>query len=166
MTNPSLLLTLAVGLLVLAAFTGLGFLGLKSRTEVPEYLAERDLSHDSGKPNFVSSLIDDPDKKTAPLSISGNPESAWKNAVAAILATPRTETAVEEEHYFRAETKSRVFGFVDDVEIRWDPGDEVIHIRSSSRVGHSDMGANAERVEEIRERFEKAQAKVSSSGPT
>ena len=43
---------------------------------------------------------------------------------------------------------SKIFKFVDDVEIRQD-GD-VCQIRSGSRVGYSDRGVNRKRVEIIR----------------
>jgi len=44
---------------------------------------------------------------------------------------------------------SKVFKFVDDVELR-DAGKGVVHIRSASRVGYSDRGENKKRVERIR----------------
>ncbi len=43
---------------------------------------------------------------------------------------------------------SGIFGFTDDVMVRLD-GDN-IHVRSSSRVGHGDLGANRKRVERLR----------------
>jgi uncharacterized protein (DUF1499 family) len=46
-----------------------------------------------------------------------------------------------------------VFRFVDDLELRLSVDDGRIHIRSASRVGNSDLGANRKRVERLRERF-------------
>ncbi|ASQ91122.1 hypothetical protein CHL67_09525 [Prosthecochloris sp. GSB1] len=46
-----------------------------------------------------------------------------------------------------------VFGFVDDVEFRLDREAGVIHVRSASRLGFSDLGVNRGRVEELRGRF-------------
>ena len=43
-----------------------------------------------------------------------------------------------------------VFGFVDDVEIRLDESTGKIHIRSASREGYGDLGANRKRIEAIR----------------
>ena len=48
---------------------------------------------------------------------------------------------------------SRIFRFVDDVECVFDDRAKVIHIRSASRVGRSDLGANRKRVAAIRGRF-------------
>lgn len=57
------------------------------------------------------------------------------------------------ENYIAATFSSAVFGFVDDVELRGDAESGVIHLRSASRVGRSDLGANRKRVELIRQRF-------------
>jgi uncharacterized protein (DUF1499 family) len=43
--------------------------------------------------------------------------------------------------------------FVDDVEFRYDAAAEVVHVRSASRIGRSDLGANRKRIEALRERL-------------
>jgi len=43
---------------------------------------------------------------------------------------------------------------VDDVEFWLDPVGGVIHVRSASRVGQSDFGANRARIEALRAKFE------------
>jgi len=40
--------------------------------------------------------------------------------------------------------------FVDDAEFWYDPNAQVIQVRSASRVGQSDMGANRMRIEAVR----------------
>lgn len=65
----------------------------------------------------------------------------------AIEATGGTITARSDD-YLSATYMSRLFKFVDDVEVRQD-GD-VCQIRSGSRVGYSDRGVNRKRVETIR----------------
>ena len=45
---------------------------------------------------------------------------------------------------------SAVFRFVDDVEFEVDEAARVVHVRSASRVGRGDFGANRKRVEAIR----------------
>ena len=54
------------------------------------------------------------------------------------------------DSYLRAEFKSRVFGFVDDVELQLRAAEEAIAVRSASRVGYSDLGVNRRRVESLR----------------
>jgi len=44
--------------------------------------------------------------------------------------------------------------FVDDLEFQYSPDEDVIHMRSASRLGYSDFGTNRKRLESIRERLE------------
>ena len=56
------------------------------------------------------------------------------------------------DEFLHIEFTSKIFRFVDDVEFYFDePG--VIHFRSASRIGHSDMGVNRDRMEEIERLF-------------
>ena len=59
----------------------------------------------------------------------------------------------ERDGYLHAEYTSRLFRFVDDVEFHAPESDEVVHLRSASRVGRGDMGANRRRMEQLRERL-------------
>ena len=65
----------------------------------------------------------------------------------AIEATGGTITSRSDD-YLSATYMSRLFKFVDDVEVRQDGA--FCQIRSSSRVGYSDRGVNRKRVETIR----------------
>jgi uncharacterized protein (DUF1499 family) len=60
----------------------------------------------------------------------------------------------ETESYWHVEFRSRIFRFVDDVEFLFDRDSKVIHVRSASRVGYSDLGVNRARVEKIRMMFQ------------
>jgi len=60
---------------------------------------------------------------------------------------------VESCDYLAATFTSAIFKFVDDLEIRIDSTQEVIHIRSASRVGYSDMGVNKKRTELLKKIF-------------
>ena len=55
--------------------------------------------------------------------------------------------------YIHAEFTSALFRFVDDVEFFLDERASVIQVRSSSRIGSSDLGVNRKRVEDIRAAF-------------
>ena len=71
-----------------------------------------------------------------------------------INSMPRTQISMDNENFIHVEFTSKIFQFVDDVEFYFEsPG--TIHFRSASRVGHSDMGVNRERMEEIRHLFKK-----------
>jgi uncharacterized protein (DUF1499 family) len=52
--------------------------------------------------------------------------------------------------YLRAECRSRVFRFVDDLELLFDDAAGVVRYRSASRVGRSDLGVNRRRVDALR----------------
>jgi uncharacterized protein (DUF1499 family) len=60
------------------------------------------------------------------------------------------QSAEQTDDYIHALSKSRIFKFVDDVEFYLPPNESVIHLRSASRVGESDLGVNRRRVEQIR----------------
>jgi uncharacterized protein (DUF1499 family) len=69
---------------------------------------------------------------------------------------PRTRIRRDESGYLHAECQSRLFRFTDDLELRLDAARGVIHVRSASRVGHSDLGANRKRVEALRRAVEES----------
>ena len=83
------------------------------------------------------------------------PESALDAITGALEAMPRTQVVERDGRYLRAEATSRIFRFVDDVEVHLAEDGEVV-VRSASRVGRSDMGVNAERVEELRSGLERS----------
>ncbi len=55
--------------------------------------------------------------------------------------------------YLYAEFTTPVMKFVDDVEFWFNPVDQVIEVRSASRLGSKDLGANRDRIETIRRRL-------------
>ena len=57
------------------------------------------------------------------------------------------------DRLFEALATTRVFRFVDDVavRVRRGGGGSVIDVRSTSRVGRSDLGANAARIRAFRD---------------
>ena len=105
--------------------------------------------------NCVSTEADPADRRHAMAAIpfTGTAEAAQARARAALLAEPRTRIVLEQPGYLRAEARSRVFRFVDDVEVVVDGGARVIRFRSASRVGHSDLGVNRARMERFTGRF-------------
>lgn len=62
----------------------------------------------------------------------------------------------EQDGYLYFECASKLLGFVDDLEFLCDAEEQVIHVRSASRLGYSDLGVNRKRVEGIRRKFELA----------
>lgn len=84
----------------------------------------------------------------APLAMPMRPDGtpAWTAVEAAVRDLGGT-IAGRQSDYLHATFVSRVFRFVDDLELRR-AGDR-LHVRSASRVGHSDLGTNRRRVERL-----------------
>jgi len=57
----------------------------------------------------------------------------------------------EQTHYISSTFSSKTFRFIDDVEIRLDTEQNYIHLRSASRVGYSDLGANRKRASALKD---------------
>ncbi|PSB18296.1 DUF1499 domain-containing protein [filamentous cyanobacterium CCP1] len=106
-------------------------------------------------PNCVSSQAPDADEqhKIAPLTYTTSPAEAMTTLKAVIQGMERTEIISESENYLYAEFTTPLMGYVDDVEFLLDPTANLIHVRSASRLGQSDLGVNRKRVEEIRSKF-------------
>ena len=105
------------------------------------------------RPNCVSSLAEDDTHRIEPLPLEGEPEEALERLRQIIEEMPRATVDEIEAGYLKARFRSRVFGFTDDLELVVDSEAGVIHVRSASRVGYSDLGVNRKRVDEIRSRF-------------
>ena len=105
-------------------------------------------------PNCVSSLSKDPASAIEPLTIDGDAVRAWQHLRQVVQALPRTKIRVDESAYLAAECRSRLFGFIDDLEFSLDPTTNVIHIRSAARVGYSDLGVNRRRAEQVQQAFD------------
>ncbi len=67
-----------------------------------------------------------------------------------VLAQPRAVVQVIKGPYVAATFTSKIFRWVDDVEFLIDEEAGVVHVRSASRVGKSDLGVNRKRVETLR----------------
>lgn len=106
-----------------------------------------------GRPNCVSSQAQDATHRIEPLTYPGTREAAREKIKALILRMERATIIADRADYMHVEFRSRWFRFVDDVEF-WFPEDApLIHLRSASRVGYSDLGVNRKRADRIRSLF-------------
>ena len=149
-TNPS------SGATTLFSFSG----------QQPTNLGVKDgkLAQCPASPNCVSSQSPETDTEhnTAPLTFTSTSANALITLKAVIEDMPRTKVITEADSYLYAEFKSALMGFVDDVEFYLDRDAEVIHVRSASRLGQSDLGVNRKRIEEIRAKFAATEANAES----
>jgi uncharacterized protein (DUF1499 family) len=88
-----------------------------------------------------------------PIPYTGTLDEARERLLAVLRHHPRTRIVREEPDYLKAECRSRIFRFVDDVEFVLDDATKEIHFRSASRVGRGDFGVNRKRMKEIRAAF-------------
>ena len=95
-------------------------------------------------PNCVSSYATDEAHSIDPLI-------AELNQIERVLLELDEANIVDAgNNYLYVEFTSRIMGFVDDVEFLFDQANGVTHVRSASRLGYGDMGANRNRIEAIR----------------
>jgi len=67
-----------------------------------------------------------------------------------LVAMDGANIVKQSSNYLYAEFTSSLMGYVDDVEFLYDAASNTTQVRSASRVGYSDMGANRSRIEAIR----------------
>ena len=146
---------LAVVVLLVPAVV-IRFALLASGSTPPENLGvgEQGLVPCPKSPNCVASRAEGAEHRVEPLMLIGDPAQAIERLGSIIDALPGGRVVEATPPYLRAEFRSRLFRFVDDVELLVDPEAARIEIRSASRVGHSDLGVNRKRVEVIRAAFE------------
>ena len=151
------MLVAALGaILILAGQTGFlsgqapGDLGVRSGRLKPP----------SQTPNSVSSQAelypDHPQRSyaaIAPLAFSGDPEQAMQKLATLLKTQERTVLVTQKPDYIYAQCSTPLLHFTDDVEFWLDRTAGAIQLRSASRLGHGDLGANRARIEKLRAQF-------------
>ena len=75
-----------------------------------------------------------------PLTYEGNVGDAMTRVIAVLMQQPGCTIVTYRPDYIHAEFRSAKLGFVDDVEFLSARDDQVIHLRSASRLGLSVFG--------------------------
>jgi len=111
-------------------------------------------------PNCVSTVADPDDNVhyMAPLTYQGAVTDVHAKLLAIIEKLPRTTVIEQRTNYLHVEFRSLIFRFVDDVEFYIDENAGLVHFRSASRLGYSDLGVNRKRMEKIGELLRKSGA--------
>jgi uncharacterized protein (DUF1499 family) len=102
-------------------------------------------------PNCVSSDAADATHKVDAYLLAAAPDDAWRALREEVARMPRTKLREATADHLHAECRSAWLGFVDDLELRLRASENLIAVRSASRVGYSDLGVNRRRVERLRE---------------
>ena len=103
--------------------------------------------------NCVSSQDTRDTHRVAPFICDGSCEGTLARLQNLVASTPGVSIVVSDAGYLHAEYTSPFLRFVDDLELLVDSNAKVIQVRSASRVGTWDLGANRRRVEGLRRRF-------------
>lgn len=101
-------------------------------------------------PNCVSSDSIIPDYDIAALPFDSTPEKSISNIRDVVLSLHGITIVTERSDYIYAECRSRIIGFVDDLEVYCEDLTKTCHVRSAARLGYSDFDVNRKRVEKIR----------------
>lgn len=102
-------------------------------------------------PNCVSSQADPSDEQhyIEPLTLEVDGPSIA--AVATWMSgRQRCEVLDQGDTWIHATCSTAIFRWTDDIGLLMDEEAGVVHVRSASRVGRSDLGANRKRVEAMR----------------
>ena len=115
-----------------------------------------DLAPCGSAPHCVSSQETRKDFSIPPMKYVGSAVAA-RDKLARVLGRMQSlgyAVVLNEGDYLRATYTTGTVGFVDDLEFVFSQREiGVIHIRSSSRVGYADFGANRAHLEAVRNAF-------------
>lgn len=103
----------------------------------------------SKKPNCVSTQTENAAKRLAPVVYQRAIEKQMEKVIDAFSAMPGAMIKQQTEDYAYVVFTSKLMRFKDDVEVFLDDAQKLLHFRSASRVGYSDLGVNRKRYEEF-----------------
>lgn len=118
-----------------------------------EHLVDGKLKPCPDSPNCVCSEYSGNAHWIEPLIFPGDPDAAWARLIGILQDQPRTTIVSQTDDYIEARARTRILRFEDVLEFRLDRAARQINVRSASKVGYSDLGANRRRVESLRKLF-------------
>jgi len=147
-------LLIIVAAIALFAIIALFVLGHRSHFGAVPGLADGRLRPCPGTPNCVcSEFAADAEHYIEPLVYPAGDAGQVLPRLKAIVLEMGGSIQAEQPGYLAATFTSSIFRFVDDLELRIDTASNTVHLRSASRVGRGDLGANRERVERLKNLF-------------
>lgn len=141
--------------IVAVIFVMLVAYGAFKNMRVPEGLGVSDgrLAPVPSSPNAVSSQTDEVKKKVAPLAFKLSLAESVAAIDKALKEYGNIKIIKRDAHYIHAVATTGIMRFNDDLEFYFDEASQMIHFRSASRLGYSDMGLNRKRYERIAELY-------------
>ena len=141
-------------LLIMAGQFGLlsgrqpGNLGVKDGKLKPPSRTENSVSSQADLHKGTDALVDY--ARIAPLAMQGDAAATMKKLETAVAAMAGAKVVEIRNDYLYVQFSTRWLKFVDDVEFWISPTENVVHVRSASRLGRKDFGVNRARVEAVR----------------
>ena len=89
--------------------------------------------------------------RIAPLAVKGSGPASVAQIKRIAEALPGANVVQARDDYVYVQFITRWMKFVDDAEFWFDPANNVVQVRSASRVGRKDFGVNRARIEAIRQ---------------
>ncbi len=124
---------------------------LSACTSAPEKPASMTALPECGwLPNCVRTGSGEAAATVKPLAAS---EANWQALKGWVAQQPNWEVIEDDGNFMQLTATTPTMGFTDDVQLLFNPKQQVIQVRSSSRLGISDMGTNARRVEMLRQQL-------------
>ena len=131
-------------LLTIVALLSAYFVFLSFTAKKPEVgLVDGKLRNCPGKPNCVCS------DSEGSFYVAPVPAESLES-IAKAIAQIGGEVQQQDDQWLWATFSSRVFRFIDDLEVRFDAHAGLAYVRSASRSGTSDFGVNRKRIEALR----------------
>ena len=149
---------MSISIIVIVIIILVVVLAANKNSAVPSTLGVKEgtLSPLPDSPNAVSSQTDQADKRVEPLPYSGNLDQTKALIKKAAAEFGGAQILVEKPDYLHMVFTVPVISFKDDVEFFFSEKERVVHYRSASRVGYSDLGVNRKRYERLKSLYEQA----------
>lgn len=106
------------------------------------------------KPNCVCSEMTDEAHLVPPVAVAAEDWSRIQEFARRAVEELGGRVERADENYLWATFRSRIFRFVDDLELRFDEAEKMVHLRSAARLGYSDFGVNRKRIEALKKLLE------------
>jgi uncharacterized protein (DUF1499 family) len=103
----------------------------------------------SSKPNNVSTQAQDAAKKVTPLAVKASTAATMAALKQAVSEYGHAKIHTESDTYLYVIFTTDLMKYHDDAEFWIDQANGVVHFRSSSRAGYSDMGLNRKRYDAL-----------------
>jgi len=101
-------------------------------------------------PNCINSQSGRGAQASEPLRVNAE---QWQQLKAWIARQQDWEITVDDGNFIQAIVNTPIMRFRDDIQLLFLSDDQLIQVRSSSRIGISDLGTNARRIETLRDQL-------------